>query len=113
MLMPESVGRRASAASASTLLAAGVRGCMRLELRLFPQSTCGMIFLLEAQSLSGRTSVTTRRDRMLATDLVVGRKNVQRAKPQDAEYPLCKIIFIGPAKAGKARSVTLMGILMA
>jgi hypothetical protein len=40
---------------------------------------------------------------MLATDLGVGRKYVQRAKPQDAECPLRKIIFIGPAKAGKAK----------
>jgi hypothetical protein len=40
---------------------------------------------------------------MLVTDLVVGRKYVQRAKPRDAECPLRKIIFIGPAKAGKAK----------
>jgi len=32
-------------------------------------------------------------DRMLATDLIVGRKYVQRAKAQDAECPLRKIIF--------------------
>src|SRR5262245_49551171 len=40
---------------------------------------------------------------MLAAYLVVGRKYAQRAKPQDAESPLRKIIFVGPARAGKAK----------
>lgn len=40
---------------------------------------------------------------MLATDLVVGRAYAQRAKPNDAERALRKIIFVGPAKAGKAK----------
>jgi hypothetical protein len=40
---------------------------------------------------------------MLATDLVIGRGYAQRAKPQDAGCPLHKVIFIGPAKAGRAK----------
>lgn len=40
---------------------------------------------------------------MLATDLVVGHAYAERAKPNDAECALRKIIFVGPAKAGKAK----------
>ena len=40
---------------------------------------------------------------MLATDLVVGRAYAERAKPNDAECALRKIIFVGPARAGKAK----------
>jgi hypothetical protein len=40
---------------------------------------------------------------MLATDLVVGRAYAQRAKPQEAGCPLRKIIFVGPARAGKVK----------
>ena len=41
--------------------------------------------------------------RILATDLVAGRGYAQRAKPQDAGYPLRKIIFVGPARAGRVK----------
>lgn len=40
---------------------------------------------------------------MLAADLVVGRAYAQRGKPHDAGSALRKIIFVGPAKAGKAK----------
>jgi hypothetical protein len=40
---------------------------------------------------------------MLAADLAVGHVYAQRAKPQDAECALDKIIFLGPARAGKAK----------
>ena len=40
---------------------------------------------------------------MLAADLVAGRAYAHRARPQDADCPLDKIIFVGPAKAGKAK----------
>lgn len=40
---------------------------------------------------------------MLAADLVVGRAYAERAKPNDAECALRKMIFVGPAKAGKAK----------
>jgi len=40
---------------------------------------------------------------MLATDLVAGRAYAERAKPNDAECALRRIIFVGPAKAGKAK----------
>ena len=40
---------------------------------------------------------------MLATDLVVGRAYARRAKPQDAGCPLRKVIFVGPARAGKVK----------
>jgi hypothetical protein len=46
---------------------------------------------------------------MLATDLVVGRAYAERAKPNDAECALRKTIFIGPAKAGKAKIRPLFG----
>lgn len=40
---------------------------------------------------------------MLASDLTVGREYARRAQPRDAKCPLLKIIYIGPAKAGKAK----------
>jgi hypothetical protein len=40
---------------------------------------------------------------MLAADLVVGRAYAERAKPNDAVCVLRKIIFVGPARAGKAK----------
>jgi len=40
---------------------------------------------------------------MLATDLVVGRAYAERAKPNDAECAPRKIIFVDPARAGKAK----------
>jgi hypothetical protein len=40
---------------------------------------------------------------MLAADLVAGRAYAHRARPQDADCPLDKIILVGPAKAGKAK----------
>jgi hypothetical protein len=40
---------------------------------------------------------------MLATDLVMGRAYARRAKPQDAECPLRKTIFVGPARSGKVK----------
>ena len=47
---------------------------------------------------------------MLATDLVVGRAYAERAKPNDAECALRKIIFVGPARAGKAADGDLDGL---
>jgi hypothetical protein len=40
---------------------------------------------------------------MLASDLAVGRPYARRVKPHDADCPLRKIIFAGPARAGKAK----------
>lgn len=40
---------------------------------------------------------------MLAADLVLGRAYAERAKPRDAECALRKIVFVGPARAGKAK----------
>ena len=40
---------------------------------------------------------------MLGSDLAVGRAYAQRAKPNDAHGPLRKIVFVGPARAGKAK----------
>jgi hypothetical protein len=40
---------------------------------------------------------------MLATDLAVGHAYARRAKPQAAECAPGKIIFLGPARAGKAK----------
>jgi hypothetical protein len=40
---------------------------------------------------------------MLGTDLVVGRAYAERSKPNDAQCALRKIIFVGPARAGKAK----------
>jgi hypothetical protein len=40
---------------------------------------------------------------VLATDLVVGRAYAQRAKPQDAECLLRKIIFVDPARVSMVR----------
>lgn len=50
---------------------------------------------------------------MLATDLAVGCAYAQRVKPNDADCPLRKIIFVDPLRRAKPRSVTLMAILMA
>jgi hypothetical protein len=40
---------------------------------------------------------------VLATDLAVGRSYAHRAKPNDAESLLRKIIFVGSVRAGKAK----------
>jgi len=43
------------------------------------------------------------RGRMLATELAVGCKYAQRARPNDADCALRMIIFLGPARTGKAK----------
>lgn len=40
---------------------------------------------------------------MLASELVTGRSYAQRAEPRNRESPLRKVVFVGPARSGKAR----------
>lgn len=40
---------------------------------------------------------------MQTADLVKGRRYAERVRPRDAECPLREVVFIGPAKAGKAK----------